>query len=313
MQKYKIIKNLILPLTAIPIGFSACSGFKASKELSSSSTGVSAIEAFRKSVYDITSKNCVECHGGKQAPYHAHPDIQIAYGAAKTKVNWENISASTLVLKTQDKHCGKPVCQTDGTAMAKAISDWKVAEFRNSGGGGGGGVIGEASDSKLRLGTRFFISSKLGNVFGPTASAVTANLIDRDAGNFGGPCDRYMNDFTGVQNSGDCTNLADSQASVVGNATPARMAISLRSCRRIVQNDQAITFALNAATGNSATNRAPTDADLQSIYEQFYVGRTASANLISSLKNVHSKAGSPLDGWRFLLATLCSSPDWQIP
>ncbi len=287
------------------------------------STGDPAIEGFRQSVYKFTRTNCVQCHGTTQIPLHAAYSIPTAYAAAKTKVNFSSIPESTLVIKSKDGHCGLANCMTDGTALIAAIEAWKPYEPVVPVDPGIGSLL-ITGDTQLRLGTRKFVSSKLVNLFGATeAQTIVDQKINSKPGIFGGSCDLLAGTMTALPSAGylgDCAERPESHAPPIGVATSQRMALSIRSCDQLVQSDTAIHNAAKAALGVSTSpvaSRFPNDADIAAVYGFYYRDRALDTPVADALRGVVTAAAgqgySSIEGWRFLIMTLCKSPVWQIP
>ncbi len=297
--------------------YNSCGKFKSisESEFSSSSDAgkseKSGQQAFGETVYLITRSKCISCHETQNSPLHAAADVDVAYMAARSKVNFTNVPGSMLVIKIRDGHCKLSNCMTDGSEMINEINKWKAFEKFSS----GPGV--DASDAQPRHGGRKFVASKLRDVFGATANDPVVRLVDNDAGNYGDPCDKYSRDFNGNQNFGDCRDLGESQASSVGPATPTRQSLTIRACTKITQSDAAVINAVTLAVGSDATARTLTAGDIQSLYDLFFTGRLAQTTTTTALKaiatSVEQKAYVSLDQWRFVLLTLCMSPDWQVP
>lgn len=268
--------------------------------------------AFSKSVYLITRSKCIMCHETQNSPMHASADVALAYLAAYSKVDFINIENSTILKKIKDGHCGLPNCTTDGAEMLRALNNWKAFEKVTP-------VLVDAASTNglLRHGGRKFVASRLRDIFGATSNTIVTSLIENDAGNFGDPCDKYSRDFNGNQNFGDCRDLAESQASLVGPATAARESLVVRVCTKITQDNAAVTNAVTLAIGATAITRAVAAGDIQAMYDLFYPGRLAASTTSAALKGiateVEQKAYATIDQWRFILLTLCMSPDWQIP
>lgn len=297
--------------------YNACmfDGFRAlnsSLNLQSQNARLTGLQAFQQSVYPISRGKCVQCHETIQAPFHASNDVNTAYLAAKSKAVFLNPPSSMLVVKTQDGHCGN-ACKTDGSEMVKAINFWKTFELATN----TGGLAGSASDAVLRSGSRKFVQTRLNDIFGGSATPHVNSLVSGNVGHFGGPCDKYIFDFNGNQNYGNCPTLTDSQASLIGPGTPARVALTVRTCQRIVATDASVVFAVTQAVGSDITGRMPSQGEIQSLYDLFYTGKMAPTKVLASLSTVgttaQQKGYGTLGAWRFILSTLCSSPDWQIP
>ncbi len=87
-----------------------------------------SVNAFKNSVYLITSTRCVACHGSSQTPLHASNNIQTAHDAVLNsfKVDFNSPENSRLVLKLKnDKHNCWGDCNSNATEMLNAINSWK--------------------------------------------------------------------------------------------------------------------------------------------------------------------------------------------
>lgn len=82
-----------------------------------------ALAAFEKSVYTITSNQCVGCHGRGIGPQFAVADIEQAYTLSKSYADFTDPSLSVFVSRMMDGHCGAD-CSTDGSRMTAAIQEW---------------------------------------------------------------------------------------------------------------------------------------------------------------------------------------------
>lgn len=276
------------------------------------------LEAFQSSVYKITGATCVRCHGDIQKPLHGSPDITVAYEAAKTRVNFANAAGSIIVLKTMDGHCGLPeICKTDGSAMLAAVKAWARAEVVIPPPTSGGNFLMETANSRLRLGNRHFLASRLDQVFGPSQAVKFDTIIRSQPIHFGGPCDKHNGDFVKDGNDeilGECNERASSQSAIVPFPSSGRLAYMTRACDIASQSDAAIAYAVTRATGSNTTNRAVASADIDALHKLFYL-KSPSSDVKAALQAVADTAQQSgyIDSWRFVLFTLCSDPGWQIP
>lgn len=95
-----------------------------------------SLEAFRGTVYAITSTACAGCHStanqsgsGAQAPLHADVDVNLAHEYALTRVNFRDPEHSKLVERLQiDRHnCFASSCAEAAEEMVQAITTWRDA------------------------------------------------------------------------------------------------------------------------------------------------------------------------------------------
>jgi hypothetical protein len=165
-------------------------------------------------------------------------------------------------------------------------------------------------ESRLRMGSRFYVASTLNEIFGTSAETVTSSLVMPNINQFGGPCDPYIEN--------DCTEQSQSQAPQIPVTTSARAALTIRACERIVSADLAITTAIETVLGSlPAVLSWPTPENTISLFQLFYSDRIPAVEVQAALSGIVQAAQAqslpPIEAWRFLLFTLCSSPDWQIP
>lgn len=95
--------------------------------------GLSSEEAFKISVYPITSEHCSNCHradapGIKVQPYFAALDVSESHKALidAKKVDLAALDASRLYrrLKTDMHQCWSGDCEADAEVMLKALGEW---------------------------------------------------------------------------------------------------------------------------------------------------------------------------------------------
>jgi hypothetical protein len=292
-------------------------------------------EGFRNSVYVITRRDCVACHASIYSPLHASPDLDLAYTAAKSKVNFADIPASALVAKVKDGHCGAK-CMTDGSEMIAAITAWKAAEgitasptpspTQTPPAPGGGSTL-ETGTSILHVAGREYAAGALIDIFGDGPAGSVANeLVRRKVGEFAGPCDVYstrsspIDVFYGWDSNGECLGESSySQQPLIGAMNASRQAYLIRACDRILQQDSAVLNAAALAQGltSVASVSQPSAANAEAVYQMFFVGRTPPAEVVQGLLAVASTAQSKglpaIEAWRFMLLTTCVAPDWQVP
>ena len=87
----------------------------------------SAPDGFQSTVYPLLTQYCADCHsdtsGVQQQPFFASTDVDIAYQAAKSKINLGNPGNSRLVLRlrTEFHNCWNN-CGANSTEMEQAIT-----------------------------------------------------------------------------------------------------------------------------------------------------------------------------------------------
>ncbi len=88
----------------------------------------SSLEAFERTVYQVTRQNCTSCHRSSQQPIHANDDSQVAHNALlnQYKINFTNPAQSRMVKKLRDEgHNCWSNCENDAQEMQDAIVEWK--------------------------------------------------------------------------------------------------------------------------------------------------------------------------------------------
>jgi len=196
--------------------------------------------------------------------------------------------------------------------------------------GGADAPISQATEKRLRLMGRTYVASVLREIFGPSVESVIFKQVELQNGAFGGnPCDpgrRFpsaTNPDEPIDDIRDCPDFTrgfvdyarlvsgQSQTELVPVGTTGRMGYTVRACDQIVSQDTAVNTAIQRIGGNPSVK--PSDADVRAAFDAFHPGRVPSEAVVTALKGVSDAGASALEGWRFLLATLCYSPSWQIP
>lgn len=102
-------------------------------EISSEAFRAISVEAFRKSLYTITSARCVSCHSSTQTPLHASSSVETAHNALidSSKIDFTNISNSRMVLKLKnDRHNCWGDCNDNAVEILNQITAWKEERER---------------------------------------------------------------------------------------------------------------------------------------------------------------------------------------
>ena len=137
-MKYLVGIILGLSLSACaPGGHEASNSSDAGAQISAA-----GLESFKTTVYSYANtQGCVKCHAAVVAPKFASSNLNEAYLAAKSVVNFANPDSSDLATFAGNSHCGDQACSNpaNSTAIRALIGQWVAAE--NSGSSGGGGTV----------------------------------------------------------------------------------------------------------------------------------------------------------------------------
>jgi len=165
-----------------------------------------------------------------------------------------------------------------------------------------------------RIGTREYVASVFENVFGESAevSAIIDILVVKNITIFGGSCDNY--------NTSKCpltTGRARFDASETPAAYPPREGLRVRACEEITNLDSAISYVVGEHLDIPSVSTEPSEVAVRKLYSIFYPGQDPSSEVVDSLLAIATDAKQrsypTKDSWRFIILTLCLSPDWQVP
>ena len=187
----------------------------------------------------------------------------------------------------------------------------------------------EQSALVVRLSDRYYVTSLLSDVFGPTAMSTLNNNVKIRMDSFGGGCDQYdRNVNSGLTCLNDDCNMINCNGATVlhnqiGVSSVIRQGWVLRACEEITNSNDAITYAailIGAVTTNN--NRkpiknvlaTPTRQTMASAYGLFYRSTSPSDDVLTALNNVAvNETTSNLEKWRYIFLSLCTTPEWQVP
>lgn len=88
-----------------------------------------SVAAFQSSVYTLTTRYCISCHGNSQTPLHASSNIQTAHDSLinSFKVDFNNPANSRMVLKLKnDRHNCWGDCDQSAQEMLNQINSWRT-------------------------------------------------------------------------------------------------------------------------------------------------------------------------------------------
>jgi hypothetical protein len=180
----------------------------------------------------------------------------------------------------------------------------------------------EQSGLNVRMGDRYYASSLLLDVFGPDANEVIKNNIMTKMDNFGGGCDQYDKSATGVCSADDCSIVNCTGAEVIHNqigvSSVIRQGWTRKACEEISNKDSAILYAIQRITGlNNLTIQntpVPSNQNLIKAYTLFYRSVAPNSAVTTSLVAIsNSETTNHFEKWRYVLLSLCTTPEWQIP
>jgi hypothetical protein len=129
-----------LPLSAAAFVLVACEtpfgkddgASVANYQTSSGGSGGSAIAVFTSGFYAFAVKNCAQCHGSTQTPLFAVSNVNTAYAAAETVVNFSNPASSVLAVYAGNGHCGISNCNGQTSTVIPLLESWATAEANTS-------------------------------------------------------------------------------------------------------------------------------------------------------------------------------------
>ncbi len=211
---------------------------------------------------------------------------------------------AVLVMCLSFQNCGRT-----GFAV-KAEDQFESLEF---------GSLGTISRSlgyedKINIGHASYMTSTLTMLFVNPASATSANtsikskinsLVTQQIASMGGPCSRYED---------NCPGGDRSSAPEVPLSNAIRKGYLIRSCEEILSIDEAVITALSQIS--LPPNSAASDLNLSNTLNLFFPGRAVSDDVLSALRSQHQAAlnfgQTPLDAWRFVFLSLCTSPMMEM-
>ncbi len=169
-------------------------------------------------------------------------------------------------------------------------------------------------DDKINIGHADYMTSTMTTIFvNPTLATPSTNaiknkiksLVTLQIDSMGGPCSRY-DDI--------CPGGNRTSSSVVPLSNAIRKGYLIRACEEILSIDEAVMTALTQSS--LAPTSAASDMNLSNALNLFFPGRAVSDNVLAPLKAQHQAAlnfgQTPLDAWRFVFLSLCTSPMMEM-
>ncbi len=136
-------------LFILVVGLTGCAQAGESAHSGSSDAGGAAVnaaglEAFKTSVYAYAnSQGCVKCHGAIVTPKFASANLNEAYAAAKSVVDFNAVATSALVVYAGNSHCADQACSSPSNvaAISALVSQWIAGENSSSNNNNNGGTV----------------------------------------------------------------------------------------------------------------------------------------------------------------------------
>ena len=214
---------------------------------------------------------------------------------------------SILLLCLSFQNCGR------SDFSSKAGDQFEILEFGSS---GSSGTLFSSlgTDDKINIGHAGYMTSAMTILFvnpalaTPSTSAIKNKintLVNLQISSMGGPCSRYDE---------VCPGGDRSSAPVVPLSNAIRKGYIIRSCEEILSIDEAVMTALMQIS--LAPNSAASDVNLSNTLNLFFPGRAVSDNVLAALRIQHQATlnfgQTPLDAWRFVFLSLCTSPMMEM-
>jgi hypothetical protein len=95
---------------------------------SSGGSSGTALQAFQGGFYAFATVNCAQCHGSSQSPLFAVSDVNSAYTAASTVVDFSDPAGSELAVYAGNGHCGVTNCNGQTQTVVPLLQAWATAE-----------------------------------------------------------------------------------------------------------------------------------------------------------------------------------------
>lgn len=175
----------------------------------------------------------------------------------------------------------------------------------------------------IRMSDRYYVSSLLSDVFGPSSNTEINYLVKIKMDSFGGGCDQYdMNqNVSGACLNDDCNNVVCSGAQVINNqigvSSVIRRGWLIRVCESISNDDYAILYAVqnihSQPTLTKSNVPAPTKNTLEKSYGLFYRSSAPDKAILSALTDISKEETNNFEKWRYVLLSICTTAEWQIP
>ncbi|MBT3583782.1 MAG: hypothetical protein HN509_02655 [Halobacteriovoraceae bacterium] len=168
-----------------------------------------------------------------------------------------------------------------------------------------------------RYGDRFFTSSVLRGIFGPSAEKTIREKIILKPRIFGGPCSSMEELYTKDPETGlevsrernfECHyGRGDSKVKMLVEGGDIRKGLISKTCETLIADKKSLKYALGGNLYLDSNNK-----NLNMIFKKFYPLTTMTKSMYEfyAKKRKIKKEGR---FWKYFLLSLCLSEEWQIP
>ena len=180
-----------------------------------------------------------------------------------------------------------------------------------------------------RIGDREYIQNVFKYVFGTSADTLVTSLVFNNSAAYNGSCAQYEAVYSevGVASGGgyiiddakaNC-NLSTLNLPVIGTENTLREGARLQACEVLVNNDNALFYAIEKELGTVANRAAfvtnPTPSVIGKIYQRFYPSQVIEPLFLEGLVNIanSNQLTTSKDRFKLVILTICMTADWQIP
>lgn len=173
--------------------------------------------------------------------------------------------------------------------------------------------------ARLRLADRFLVTSILTDIFGPKTPELTREDIFNKPHVFGGACDLYeqirieKSDNKAADPETVCPGGRGAfSAKLLGTANLLRPAHVTRVCRKLVDDQETLKFALNKIFESEPISK-PDNVKIEKAYNLFNPEQKPATEIINALKEVGKTIrANHTKEWSLIIYTLCVDPAWQL-
>lgn len=220
------------------------------------------------------------------------------------------VGMTILLLCLSFQNCGR------SGFVTKAADQFEVLSLGSSvvPGSPGPFLSSLGPDDKINIGHSGYMTSTLTMVFvnpalaTPSTNAIKnkiKSLVTLQIDSMGGPCSRYDD---------NCPGGDRASSPVVPLSNAIRKGYLIRACEEILSIDEAVMTALTQISLTPTS--AASDMNLSNALNLFFPGRAISDSVLGPLSAQHQAAlnfgQTPLDAWRFVFLSLCTSPMMEM-
>lgn len=172
----------------------------------------------------------------------------------------------------------------------------------------------KAYTSELQMASRSYIESVLLQVFDAQGTAMATeieNVIYKKI-EFGGACDQYEASDKGSATleypRAQCVNAIGVVQKSTNN--PMRYSLTTKVCEKMVGDTARMDAVRNKIFADKKWAK-PNDESVENAWELFYPTTKIDAQLRNNFINMRKIASTDQEAWKYIMLTLCISPEWQ--